>query len=268
MKTIKTVIWIGLGIFVVIALVVAGLAAGWALWGRQLWAAAPSYAMDGETSLQDCGWGYDSGRGLPPRGMMPGGPAPGGSARGLPCIEEGQPSATSSDLTIEEAHEAVERYLASQGLDDLEITEVMEFEHNFYAIAQEHDTGIGAMELIVDKETGAVGPEMGPNMMWNDRYGMHGRGGMMGGFRRGSTEGNSISVAEAAAIAQRWLDANRPGVAVEEHADPFYGYYTFHTLEGDHGEIEGMLSVHGDTGRVWYHTWHGDFVQMIETEAH
>lgn len=25
-----------------------------------------------------------------------------------------------------------------------------------------------------------------------------------------------------------------------------------------------MLSVHGTTGQVWYHTWHGDFVQMIE----
>jgi hypothetical protein len=118
------------------------------------------------------------------------------------------------------------------------------------------------MELLVDKETGAVGPEMGPNMMWNARYGMHGRGGMMGG----STAVNTISDAEAAAIAQRWLDANRPGVAVEEHADPFYGYYTFHTQQD--GEIEGMLSVHGTTGRIWYHTWHGAFVQMIESDGH
>jgi hypothetical protein len=264
MQTARNIIWIGLGIFVVIALVVAGLAAGWALWGRQLWAAAPSYAMDGETSLQDCGRGYDSGRGLLPRGMMPGAPAQRGSARGLPCIEAGQPSETSGNLTIQKAGEGVERYLASQGFDDLEVTEVMEFEHNFYAIAQEYDTGIGAMELLVDKQTGAVSPEVGPNMMWNDRYGMHGRGGMMGGFGRGSAEGNSISDAEAAAIAQRWLDANRPGVTVDEHADPFYGYYTLHTLEEDHGEIEGMLSVHGTTGRVWYHTWHGAFIDMLE----
>jgi hypothetical protein len=269
MKTMKSVIWIGLGIFVVIALVVAGLAAGWALWGRQLWATAPSYAMGSGTSPQDCDWGYGSGRGPAPGGMMPGGATPRGSVQGLPCIEEErQPSESSSDLTIEDAHEAVERYLSSRGFDDLELTEVMEFEHNFYAIAQEHDTGVGAMELLVDKQTGAVGPEMGPNMMWNDRYGMHGRGGMMGGMMRGYTEGNSISDEEAAAIAQRWLNANRPGVTVEEQADPFYGYYTFHTLWDENGKIEGMLSVHGDTGRVWYHTWHGDFIQMIETEAH
>ena len=28
------------------------------------------------------------------------------------------------------------------------------------------------------------------------------------------------------------------------------------------GEIEGMLSVHGSSGDVWYHSWHGDFVAM------
>jgi hypothetical protein len=137
----------------------------------------------------------------------------------------------------------------------------MEFERNFYAIVRELDTGIGAMELLVDKWTGAVGPEMGPNMMWNARYGMHGRsGGVMGG----TSEINTITSEAALEIAQRWLDARRPGVAVEQHADPFYGYYTIHTLQD--GEIEGMLSVHGTTGQVWYHTWHGAFIQMIEED--
>ena len=60
------------------------------------------------------------------------------------------------------------------------------------------------------------------------------------------------------------MDANRTGATVEEHADPFYGYYTIHTFVD--GEIEGMLSVHGTTGQVWYHTWHGVFVQMIEDQ--
>jgi hypothetical protein len=175
--------------------------------------------------------------------------------------EEGSVSPT--DLTIEEAHEAVEEYLALQGYPDLEIAEVMEFGLNFYAIAREPDTGVGAMELLVDKETGGVSLEPGPNMMWNARYGMHGRGGMMGG----GSETNAIPPDEAVEIAQRWLDANRSGVSVDEHADPFYGYYTIHTVED--GAIEGMLSVHGTTGQVWYHTWHGPFLQMIEEgEAH
>ena len=44
--------------------------------------------------------------------------------------------------------------------------------------------------------------------------------------------------------------------------DPFYGYYTLHFLKD--GRIEGMLSVHGNTGQVWYHSWQGDFVRMTE----
>jgi ActR/RegA family two-component response regulator len=38
--------------------------------------------------------------------------------------------------------------------------------------------------------------------------------------------------------------------------------YTLHFL--DDGEIEGMLSVHGNSGDVWYHSWHGGFVAMME----
>jgi len=188
-----------------------------------------------------------------------------GAALAAPCAGRGYGTGSSGTLTIEieieEAHEAVERYIAARGYSDLEVVEVMEFERNFYAIVQESDTGIGAMELLVDKWTGVVGPEMGPNMMWNGRYGMHGRGGrMMGGI----SEANTIAPEEALDIAQRWLDAYRPGVTVEEHADPFYGYYTIHTAKD--GQIEGMLSVHGTTGQVWYHTWHGPFIQMIEEE--
>jgi len=104
--------------------------------------------------------------------------------------------------------------------------------------------------------------------MWNGRYGpalslpngMHGRGGRMMG---GTSESNTITPEEALEIAQRWLDTYRPGVTVEEHADPFYGYYTIHTLKDEDGQIEGMLSVHGTTGQVWYHTWHGEFIQML-----
>jgi hypothetical protein len=187
--------------------------------------------------------------------VVPECPAWGGEVPG----EQG--SIVPTGLTIEEAHEAVEEYLVAQGYPNLEVAEVMEFERNFYAIAREPDTGMGALELLVGRDSGAVGPEMGPNMMWNARYGMHSRGGMTGGGR----ETNTISPDEALKVAQRWLDANRPGVAAEQHADPFYGYYTIHTLEG--GDIEGMLSVHGTTGQVWYHTWHGPFIQMIEEDA-
>ena len=126
---------------------------------------------------------------------------------------------------------AVEEYLARQGYPNLEVAEVREFERNFHAIGGEPDTGVGAMGLLGAKDAGAVGPE------------------------------------EAVEIALRWLDANRASVSAEEHADAFYGHYTLHTLED--GDMEGMLSVHGTTGQVWYHTWHGPFIQTVEEgEAH
>jgi len=168
--------------------------------------------------------------------------------------------------SLDEAKAAVERYVQSLGYTGLAVHEVMEFERNYYAIVSEKDTGIGAMELLVDKNTGAVGPEQGPNMMWNAKYGMMGRGGMMGrrGMMGGLATGEmTLSPAEAEEVAQRWLDANLPGRTAGE-ADPFYGYYTLHFLKD--GKIDGMLSVHGSTGDVWYHSWHGSFVQMIEAE--
>jgi hypothetical protein len=98
--------------------------------------------------------------------------------------------------------------------------------------------------------------------MWNAKYGMMSRGsgmmGMMGGYASGEM---TLSPQEAEAVAQRWLDANLPGRTAGE-ADEFYGYYTLHFLKD--GEIEGMLSVHGSSGDVWYHSWHGDFVAMTE----
>jgi hypothetical protein len=254
----KTALWTGLGIIIVVGLVFAGLIAGWALWGQRLWAVAPpAYATAPNRPFtdEDCGgWGFGTKRGMMGRGPAASDPCPAWGDQ----VPTERGSVSPAQLTIGEAHDAVGAYLAARGYADLEVAEVMEFEGNFYAIAREPDTGIGAMELLVDKETGAVGPEMGPNMMWNLRYGMHRRGGLTGA----RADANAISPDQALDIARRWLDANRPGVSPEEHADPFYGYYTIHTLED--GQIEGMLSVHGTTGQVWYHTWHGPFIQMIE----
>jgi hypothetical protein len=71
----------------------------------------------------------------------------------------------------------------------------------------------------------------------------------------------AIGPDQAVRIADRWLREHRPGLHAAE-PDRFPGYYTLHTLRGD--RITGMLSVHASTGDVWYHTWHGRFLQMQE----
>lgn len=261
----KAGLWIGIGIGIALALVTAGLIVGGVLLNRQVWAGTPAI-----TPQSGAGWGYPGMPGCGGMGYRWGSPAGPGAATpqpgipqgysGMPCGGMGPRWSTGAPLTqtltLDDARQAVERYLTGFGLSNLEIAELMEFEYNFYAIVRERDTGIGAMELLVDKWTGAVGPEMGPNMMWNSKYGMHTR--MMGG-----PVTNTLSSEEALQIAQRWLDVYRPGEVVED-ADPFYGYYTIHTQKD--GQIVGMLSVHGATGQVWYHTWHGRFIQMTEED--
>lgn len=160
-------------------------------------------------------------------------------------------------LTLEAVEERIEEYLG--GRSDLELAEIMIFDNHAYAEIVETETGIGAMELLVDPLTLAVYPEHGPNMMWNQKYGMHG-GGMMG-FTRNLGE-MTVSEEEAIANAQAYLDRYTPELDADEHAAPFYGYYTIHTLLD--GEVVGMLSVNGFTGDVFPHTWHGSLLEMRE----
>lgn len=167
-----------------------------------------------------------------------------------------------SRLTLDQAAEAAERYLAAYGDSNLVLGEVMEFSDGFYAQAVEEETDIGAFEILIDPASGDVYPEPGPNMMWNTKYGhMGGYGGMMGGYgyQRPTGEMN-VGPEEAVQAAHAYLDRVQPGLTADDHADPFYGYYTLHVLRDD--QVVGMLSVNGTTSQVWYHTWHGNLIGM------
>lgn len=200
-------------------------------------------------------------------GMMGSGMMGGGMMSTSPLIDV-------EPLSIEAATAAVEEYIVF--FDDseaLEIGEIMIFDNHAYAQIIESETGIGALEVLVNPVTGSVYPEFGPTMMWNIKYGMMGNSGdlgMMGGSGMMGMMGSFSSIEvtsempvsedEAVQAAQRYLDNSLPGTEADEHADPFYGYYTLHILRD--GETAGMLSVNGYTGQVFIHTWHGDLVEM------
>ncbi len=149
----------------------------------------------------------------------------------------------------------------------------MEFQNNFYIIYYEKDTGRGAFEMLIWKQAspygygmmgwraayGVIVPEPGPNMMWNTKYSPMANGIMGYGYEASSTM--TVSQSNAEQYAQAYLDANfqnaKTGMATQ-----FYGYYTFDFTVN--GQIAGMLSVNGYTGQVWYHFWHGAFVQEVE----
>ena len=192
--------------------------------------------------------------------------------------------------SLDDARGVFEEAVEGYGSPNLEVAEVMEFANNYYAEVREKDTGIGAMELLIDKPGGQVYPEPGPNMMWNAKYGMMSGvggyrgmmdpngGGMMAPGGRGITRPDgpgqstrpgapaaemTLSPEQAREIADAYVGRVSPGTRAGE-AERFYGYYTLHT-EKD-GEVTGMLSVNGYSGEVWYHSWHGPFIAMEEED--
>jgi hypothetical protein len=182
---------------------------------------------------------------------------------------------SNAPLTLEQAKTIAEQYLASTQNPNLALMEIMEFQNNFYVMYYEKDTGVGAFEMLIWKQTpssgmmgggmgmgrgmtGAIMPEPGPNMMWDTKYGMM-NGGMMS--TRNQASAMTITKEKALEIGQSYLNSNLNGAKVED-VMPFYGYYTIDYTMND--KISGMLSVNGYTGQVWYHSWHGAFIQESE----
>lgn len=208
----------------------------------------PGAMMDGDDDEMPGPRGNGRGMGAGPRGPWGGAYGSGGMMGSYGADPAAQP------LTLEAARQAVEAYVQRLNNPNLEIREVMVFSNQAYAEIAEKDTGIGAMEVLVDPASRRVFPEPGPNMMWNLKYGPHADGAS------GAPAEMPIQPAEARQLAQKFLDRNAPGLQVSQDADPFYGYYTLHTLKD--GQVVGMLSVNGYTGEVFLHTWHGKFITM------
>jgi hypothetical protein len=167
---------------------------------------------------------------------------------------------TGTPLTITQVQTIAQNYVASTGNPDLVIKQIEEYSANFYIQVNEKSTGNGAFELLINKYTGSIYPEMGPNMMWNTKYGMM-RSGALGGIYGTPTTTLPVNLAQATTDAQQYLTSYVPGTTTGD-GTTFYGYYTIEVLNGT--TTYGMLSVNGYTGQVWYHTWHGTFKQELQ----
>ena len=208
-------------------------------------------------------------------------PAPWAGAGGfgrMPTYGGGGAAATNVEpLTIESTTAAVQTFFDDLSNQDLALGEIMIFENHAYAVIEDTTTGQGAFEVLVDPVRQVVHLEFGPSMMWNTTYGMHGTDpitgtGRMGGRRMGGigdfgpatipTDATPLTDAEAREQALAYLEQAYPDQTLSATAEAFPGYYTF-DVETD-GAPVSMLSVNAYTGQVWYHTWHGTFVEMSE----
>lgn len=213
---------------------------------------------------------------------------------------QGQP-ATGQPVSIEQAEKIARQVLARGGYSGLTLDEIQEFSNNFYVAVKYKTGGRGAFEFLIDRSTGFVHPEP-QTMMWNTQFGhmagwggpgmmgggsaygpggttggMMGRGGMMGGSgygpggQRGAGVGPGsaptaqpqVTATQAKTIAQTFLNAQLPGTKVR-NVDTFPGYYTLDVARD--GKVVGMLSVNAYTGQIWYHGWHGTFIQEKELD--
>jgi hypothetical protein len=204
----------------------------------------------------------------------PGGPGPG--MMGFGWGNQAAIPVATIDAAVARARDA----LAASGYGDLVVAEVMEFSNHFYVLVKEKSTGIGALELLVERN-GFVHPEYGPAMMWNTKYGhMAGFGGrgMMGGGRMGGpgygpghgpgygpgTRGPANPAAQPAVTQERARQIagqylTQAAGTTPDEGTAFDGYFTFDVERS--GKPVGMLSVNAYTGQVWFHNWHGTFVQ-------
>jgi hypothetical protein len=206
--------------------------------------------------------GSDGGRAL--GGMM------GGFGRG-------SAGADVEPLTIEATTEAVQTFLDELGKENLALGEIMIFDNHAYAVIEDTSTGQGAFDVLVDPARQVVHLEYGPSMMWNTVYGMHGTDPIPGSARMGgrmmgglggygpttvTADAQMLTEAEARDKAAAYLEEAYPDQTLAVTAEAFPGYFTF-DVESD-GTPVSMLSVNAYTGQVWYHTWHGTFVEMSE----
>ena len=83
--------------------------------------------------------------------------------------------------------------------------------------------------------------------------------GMMTWLRGTPTTNMAISMEQAKAIAQQYLDANDTGTTVGQ-VTTYYGYYTMQVLKD--GNVVGMMGVYGTSGQVMYYSWMGTFMQQ------
>jgi len=150
----------------------------------------------------------------PPGNMGSGGMMSGMGMMGGPFAPSARP------LSLARAEQILRQWPAAHHLDGLVLDEVEAYTENFYGQFKERSTGRGAIQVLVDRYTGQAMPEMGPNMMWNAKYGrammqammdgmgmtggmmgpgMMGGGGMMGGETAQGTTAAASQLSEAQA---------------------------------------------------------------------
>ena len=137
---------------------------------------------------------------------------------------------------------------------DVVIGELHEFSNGYEVELKEGKTGAKAYEVIVYKNGGQIIAEMGPNIMWNTKYGH---------MNWGNNGAVTVSEEQATKRAQEFVIKMGQGYAMEK-PELAPGYYEF-MIQKD-GKDYAELDVNGYTGQVWLEDWQGPIIKTIDSK--
>ncbi len=140
----------------------------------------------------------------------------------------------------DEARTAMQAFIDASN-SSLQIYDLWEY-GTVYKAELMDTTGAMAFDLVADKFTGVVMPEMGMSMMLNASYGK--------GMYKTSTSGRTLKVtpSQATNYAQAFIDKNGLGYTLGSPVT-YPGYYKFHTTSG--GSPGFDIMVNGYNGEIW-----------------
>jgi len=139
-----------------------------------------------------------------------------------------------------EARAAIQAFIDASG-STLAISDLWEY-GTVYKAELSDANGAMAFDVIADKLTGAVGPEMGLSMMMNASYGKSIYKPLKFGKKL------TVSAEQATAMAQKFVDDNGLGYNLGT-PENYPGYYKFHTADSSEFGLEIMVS--GYNGAIW-----------------
>ena len=161
---------------------------------------------------------------------------------------------TNGEVTTSDQVVAITKAYTQKINQDLVVGELHEFANGFEVELKEGATGAKAYEVLVYKKGGQIITEMGPNIMWNTKYGP---------MNWGNTGAVTVSEEQAAKSAQEFVTKMGQGYSIGK-PELAPGYYEF-MVQKD-GKDYSEIDVNGYTGQVWLENWQGPIIKTIDTK--
>ncbi|MDO0823489.1 PepSY domain-containing protein [Desulfosporosinus nitroreducens] len=212
-----------------------------------------SYGMMGAQGVNGYGGGYGMMGGQGGYGMMGGQGGYGMMGGGYDAKSLGV-DLTNGEVASSDQAVAIAKAYAQKINQDLVISQLHEFSNVYGVEFNEGRTGAKAYEVMVFKNGGRIITDMGPNIMWNTKYGH---------MNWGNDGAVTVSEEQATNNAQEFVTKMGQGYSiVKPELAP--GYYEFMVQKDGKDYVE--LNVNGYTGQVWLQNWQGPIIQSVDVK--